>query len=899
MSATRISVGDPTSHAPTMGAGFCSLLVGATLIVALILLLLPSRAPAAVSPSQQWMTSAGPNTDSAGDTMNITFGATGVTGLLTAVSNDSVFTGFVNYPEAYPLPITDPTIPNAAAFIEPDAPADAATIATGVAYDPGTTAVTTFSFNKPVIAPFVHVNNLDASYLDITGTTTTGAPITLSAVSKNAILEVVGNRLNATPHQPIGAGCQPDGQMTAANGGCGSVRLQSGLVKDFTFTNVHGPDQGAPGDPGNGDGWLYALSFPTAPLTKNFSPARIPVGGTSQLTFTITNPNNPGQADLFPLDFTDRLPANVTLADGNVANNGSCGTPSVTDSGGGGLSAGDTGVAASNISVVVGATCTITINVTSSTVGNYVNDNNNLSTAVANLIPNASTPLEVYPVADLEIDKTTSGPVVPGEEATYELLVTNRGPSTATNEVVSDPLPSGLSFVSASPGCSEAGGTVTCSIASLAANTSTTFTVTARAAASAECEDLANTATVSGNTSDPDMSNNTSTVRNCERRADRSLTKDPSSAQVASGGQVMYTLVVRNNGPSDDSNVMVTDPTSAGLSLVSADPSQGSCSTEGGRVSCDLGDLRAGGSAQILVTATVTALAGASCSANTITNTATVSGDAFDPNPDNNQDSAQICVPPGPPPPPPPPFDLVVSKTANDRSVLIGQRVTYRVTVRNNGPGAAPDARVTDTLNAPVTVVSVRATQGSCERRIPMSCELGTIAAGQSVTITIVAKHREAVCRQRNAASATGAGTDVNPANNLDTVDVCVKKVRLKLSKVASREVVRGGQTFNYRIRVRNPTKGEARNVKVCDRLPSGLRYVSSKPRAKVNGRRQCWTIKRLKARKSRTFKVTVRAANGAIGRRTNRATATSPDIRRVTDRDPVRILGRATPVTG
>jgi len=279
-----------------------------------------------------------------------------------------------------------------------------------------------------------------------------------------------------------------------------------------------------------------------------------------------------------------------------------------------------------------------------------------------------------------------------------------------------------------------------------------------------------------------------------------------------------------------------------------------------------------------------------------VTNTARVRGAHEDPTPENNQDSATVC--PGPPPPPQP-FDLVVSKSVNDRTLLVGQTATYRVVVRNNGPGPATDAKLTDTLNALVTVVSVRSTQGSCQRRIPMRCELGTIAAGERVTITIRVKHRESGCRQRNAASATGNGTDSNPANNMDTVDVCVRKVKLRLSKVASVSTVGAGETFSYRIRVRNPTKGEPRNVKVCDRLPSGLRYVNSQPRARTSGRQQCWTIKSLKAGKSRTFRITVRAARGAIGRTVNTATLSSPDSRRLRAPDAVRILGQETPVTG
>jgi uncharacterized repeat protein (TIGR01451 family) len=71
--------------------------------------------------------------------------------------------------------------------------------------------------------------------------------------------------------------------------------------------------------------------------------------------------------------------------------------------------------------------------------------------------------------ADLKIEKSVSPtPVVPGTNETYTLKVTNNGPSTAVNMRASDPLPSGLSFVSASSGCAHANKTVTCTVASLA-----------------------------------------------------------------------------------------------------------------------------------------------------------------------------------------------------------------------------------------------------------------------------------------------------------------------------------------------------------------------------------------------------------------------------------------------
>jgi uncharacterized repeat protein (TIGR01451 family) len=167
------------------------------------------------------------------------------------------------------------------------------------------------------------------------------------------------------------------------------------------------------------------------------------------------------------------------------------------------------------------------------------------------------------------------------------------------------------------------------------------------------------------------------------------------------------------------------------------------------------------------------------------------------------------------------------------------------------------------------------------------------------VTVTVVIKPRD-LGPARNSASATACcGVDATPDNNMDAADVRVRRVPLRVSKVASSSSVQGGETFSYRIRVRNPTRGEARNVRVCDRLGSGLAYVSSKPRARRSGGQRCWRINRLGARQSRSYRVTVRAAPGANGRLTNRATASSPDANTARDRAQVRVRGIATPVTG
>ncbi len=104
------------------------------------------------------------------------------------------------------------------------------------------------------------------------------------------------------------------------------------------------------------------ISVPS--LSKAFGTNPMGVGGTSVLTFTITNgANNPAQSGLA---FTDTLPGNVVVATPNGMVNNCSGTATAT--------AGSGSIALSGGVLVSGtASCTLSVNVTSSTPGNYLN----------------------------------------------------------------------------------------------------------------------------------------------------------------------------------------------------------------------------------------------------------------------------------------------------------------------------------------------------------------------------------------------------------------------------------------------------------------------------------------------------------------------------------------------
>lgn len=116
--------------------------------------------------------------------------------------------------------------------------------------------------------------------------------------------------------------------------------------------------------------------------------------------------------------------------------------------------------------------------------------------------------------ADMAIVKTVyPSSVNTGQAVTYTLTVTNYGPATAQGIVVRDPLPAGETFLNASgPGwtCTQANGTITCTIASMADGASSVITINADAPQTGGT--YTNTATVSATTPDTNLSNNSSSA---------------------------------------------------------------------------------------------------------------------------------------------------------------------------------------------------------------------------------------------------------------------------------------------------------------------------------------------------------------------------------------------------
>ncbi|HRY46363.1 MAG TPA: DUF11 domain-containing protein, partial [Thermoanaerobaculia bacterium] len=116
------------------------------------------------------------------------------------------------------------------------------------------------------------------------------------------------------------------------------------------------------------------------------------------------------------------------------------------------------------------------------------------------------------PSADLVVTKVASSGVVSvGSELEFRITVRNLGPSTATDVVLTDPLPSRLLFVAAetSQGSCSGTATVTCALGTLAPDSQAEVVLTVRALSPGA---FANTATATLAEPDPTPPNNVSTA---------------------------------------------------------------------------------------------------------------------------------------------------------------------------------------------------------------------------------------------------------------------------------------------------------------------------------------------------------------------------------------------------
>jgi uncharacterized repeat protein (TIGR01451 family) len=318
---------------------------------------------------------------------------------------------------------------------------------------------------------------------------------------------------------PSGFNCATPAVGATGTITCTAASMASGTTATFTLVvqltaNAVGPinnNASATSDTDDNNGGNDTGSAPPVPVSAGNtadlavvkSTQTTTAGPGDPVTYTIAVTNNgPGVAN--DVIVSDTLPASLRFQSITPAATFSCTTPPVGATGtitciGGPLANGAT------------ATFTLVTTIAPSASGSFANSVS-VSTSDTDPTPgnsSGSSGSVVIATADLSITKTTTATqATTGSTIAYTITVTNNGPDAATNVVVSDNLPAGLQFVSATPSQGSCAGTdpFTCNLGTL--NNGASATISLQALVTATTGTISNTATVTAATDDGTPGNN-------------------------------------------------------------------------------------------------------------------------------------------------------------------------------------------------------------------------------------------------------------------------------------------------------------------------------------------------------------------------------------------------------
>ncbi|HEY0371298.1 MAG TPA: DUF11 domain-containing protein, partial [Thermoanaerobaculia bacterium] len=361
--------------------------------------------------------------------------------------------------------------------------------------------------------------------------------------------------------------------------------------------------------------------LPPPTMTKTASPTTVQGGGTTTYTLNITNP---ATSALTVSSINDTLPSGFSYAG---SPGGTLGAPTSTPSNG---ATGTVTFTFPSLSIPAGQSRTFTFNVTAGTQSGTFYNTATVFTSLGNATASHSTGLTVQ-TASMAITKSValaSNPGVPvttvnrNDVVRFTIGYSNIASAGTTGVVVTDALPAGFLYVSASPAPTSApavgvNGTVTWNIGSVAGNTGP-FTLTIDATASVTGPAI-NTAFLNANEISQ-ISASANLVVSGPRLA---ITKTASTSATITPATVDYTLKYSNVGDTAASITTVTDTVPVGFLLVVGAPTTAGCTQPGGSgttVTCTVNNsLAAAASATITLRFTVQATA-----VNPSNNTATV-----------------------------------------------------------------------------------------------------------------------------------------------------------------------------------------------------------------------------------------------------------------------------------
>ncbi|NDV42559.1 gliding motility-associated C-terminal domain-containing protein [Flagellimonas sediminis] len=513
--------------------------------------------------------------------------------------------------------------------------------------------------------------------------------------------------------------------------------------------------------------------------------------------------------------------------------------------------------------LATGTTETLLINVTVNPTGNYTNTSQVIA---SDAYDPDSTPangvsseddqgdISVVPeeVIDLSLTKTIDkSPPLVSDNVRFTITVANDGPSDATSVEVTDLLPSGYTYVSDNSGGSYDELTGIWAVGTIVNGASQSLSILANVNASGN---YVNVAEITGHDqTDVDSTPNNNVlgeddqdevIVNPDPIVDISVTKTVDEFIPEVGSEIVFIVTVNNAGPSDATNVVITDVLASGYQFVSANPSVGTYNATNG--SWTVGGLANGVSETLDITVEV-------LPAGVYSNTAeltSVTEDDVDSTPGNNseaEDDQQTITPVVVPV-----SDLLLRKSVNVLSPYVGQDVIFTISITNYGPSDATGVEIMDQLPTGYSYVSHSSTAGIYNASTGIWALNGTMADGNTETLNIVATV--------NPDGDYFNVTEVFASDNLDPNSIPnnnnffendqdnagttpIPSADLNLDVSVDNTTPDVGTNVTFTLTLLNEGPSDAIGVMVQNRLPSGYTFVSDDSAGSFDPNNGRWNI--------------------------------------------------------
>ncbi len=469
-------------------------------------------------------------------------------------------------------------------------------------------------------------------------------------------------------------------------------------------------------------------------------------------------------------------------------------------------------------------------------------------------------------VADLSLVKSVDNPTPDaGSNVVFTITVSNDGPSDATNIQVTDLLPSGYNYVSDDSGGNYVPATGIWSLGNLALGNSTTINITALVNPAGDYTNIAEITGADQADTDSTPSNDILSEDDQDEVVvvvrpvvDVSVTKIADNMSPQVGSTILFTITVTNDGPSDATNVVVTDLLASGYSFVSSTPSIGTYEPLNG--SWTVGNLANGDSETLLLNADVLP-AGLYRNTAELTDLSEFDIDSTPANNDDLEDDQESIDPM-----PVTNADLSLIKTVDDSAPLVGDLIEFTLQLSNAGPNDASGVIVADLLPSGYTYESHNATAGDYDPGTGIWDLNGIVFGGFTETLHIQVLVNPTGDYDNSAEITASDATDPDsaPGNNIPAEDdqdnqvtIPVAVANLSLDKTVDNEFPDVTQNVTFTLSLSNAGPSTATGITVSDLLPSGYNYLSDDGSGNYNNTTGDWTIASLAAGSSVALNIT------------------------------------------